>query len=179
LGEDFFGFKELGLDKEFGMISLSVCISCILLTKVPLRLLQGRMRAVINPSADGNQETAQQEHPELPPWEPITLESIEHEIGLIQNFLRERLGKAEQPYLIEDENLPIKQRPPKPRLPPTGKINTPRKRKDGPMAGGSAKKKKKTLTNKPPPPEPPPQLPTPPMAMIREEEGSDVESLFG
>lgn len=24
LGEDFFGFKELGLDKEFGMISLSV-----------------------------------------------------------------------------------------------------------------------------------------------------------
>jgi hypothetical protein len=24
LGEDFFGFKELGLDKEFGLISLSV-----------------------------------------------------------------------------------------------------------------------------------------------------------
>src|SRR5204863_4496349 len=25
LGEDFFGFRELGLDKEFDMISLSVC----------------------------------------------------------------------------------------------------------------------------------------------------------
>lgn len=34
LDEDFFGFKELGLDKEFGLSSLSV----------PLHLLQNRMR---------------------------------------------------------------------------------------------------------------------------------------
>ena len=33
LDEDFFGFKELGLDKEFGLMSLSV----------PLHLLQNRM----------------------------------------------------------------------------------------------------------------------------------------
>lgn len=35
LGEDFFGFKELGLDAEFGMASLSV----------PLHLLQNRMHS--------------------------------------------------------------------------------------------------------------------------------------
>lgn len=35
LGEDFFGFKELGLDSEFGMASLSV----------PLHLLQNRMHS--------------------------------------------------------------------------------------------------------------------------------------
>jgi len=33
IGEDFFGFKELGLDREFGLASLSV----------PLHLLQSRM----------------------------------------------------------------------------------------------------------------------------------------
>jgi hypothetical protein len=35
IGDDFFGFKELGLDKEFGLSSLSV----------PLHLLQGRMHS--------------------------------------------------------------------------------------------------------------------------------------
>ena len=35
LGEDFFGFKELGLDKEFGLAGLSV----------PLHLLQNRMHS--------------------------------------------------------------------------------------------------------------------------------------
>jgi len=145
---------------------------------VPLRLLQGRMCVVINPSGgDGGHETAQQEYPVPPLWEPVTLESIELEVGLIQQFLQDKLSKSEQPYLIEDENLPVKQRLAKPRLPPSGKISTPRKRKDVPSTSASAKKKKKS--NKPPPPEPPPQLPTPPMAMIREEEGSDVESLFG
>lgn len=42
IGDDFFGFKELGLDKEFGLSSLSV----------PLHLLQGRMRSTFqNPNA--------------------------------------------------------------------------------------------------------------------------------
>ena len=136
------------------------------------------MRAVINPVGDGSQEAAQTELVEPPPWEPVTAESIEFEIGLIQPFFKEKLAQSEQPYITEDENLPIKQRPMKPRLPPTGKINTPRKRKDAPAAGGSAKKKKKPT--KPAPAEPPTQLPTPPtMASIREEEASDIESLFG
>lgn len=161
------------------MISLGMLILRLYLQKVPLRLLQGRMRAAINPAGgEGGTEAAQKDLTEPPPWEPVTLESIEFEIGLIQNFLREKLNNSEEPYIIEDENLPIKQRPAKPRLPPTGKISTPRKRKEMPVVGGSAKKKKKS--NKSQPPEAPPaQLPTPPMAMIREEDGSDIESLFG
>jgi len=132
------------------------------------------MRAVINPVGDGTQETAQSELAEPPPWEPVIANS------LIHSYFREKLAQTDQPYAIEDENLPIKQRPVKPRLPPTGKINTPRKRKDAPVLGGSAKKKKKLgkpLAAEAPPPA---QLPTPPtMTSIREEEGSDIESLFG
>ena len=179
MGEDFFGFRELGLDKEFDMISLSVIPVFVSSNKkVPLRLLQGRMRAANNPTGgEGGHEAAQKDLVEPPPWSTVTLESIEFEIGLIQNFLREKLNNSEESYIVEDENLPMKQRLAKPRLPPTGKISTPRKRKDAPATGGSAKKKKKASKSQPP--EPPPQLPTPPMAMIREEDGSDVESLFG
>ena len=138
------------------------------------------MRAAINPAGgEGGQENVQKELVEPPPWEPITPDAIEFEITLIQQFFRDKLANSEEPYIVEDEQLPVKLRPAKPRLPPTGKINTPRKRKDVPMAGGSAKKKKKATTSKPNPPEPPPQLPTPPMASIREEDGSDIESLFG
>lgn len=38
IDEDFFGFKELGLDKEFGLSSLSV----------PLHLLQNRVHSLHN-----------------------------------------------------------------------------------------------------------------------------------
>lgn len=136
------------------------------------------MHAVINPAGgEGGTEAVNKELTEPPPWEPITEESIESEIGLIQHFLREKLIVSDQPYIVEDENLPMKQRPAKPRLPPTGKIITPRKRKDMPNLGGSAKKKKKPAKSAPT--ETATQLPTPPMASIREEDGSDVESLFG
>jgi len=136
------------------------------------------MRAVINPAGgEGGPETTNNELNEPPPWEPVTTESVESEIGLIQQFFREKLSLTDQSYVVEDENLPMKQRLAKPRLPPTGKIVTPRKRKDMPTMGGSAKKKKKP--NKDKPMEAPTQLPTPPMASIREEDGSDVESLFG
>ena len=138
------------------------------------------MRAIINPTGgDGANTAAQKELVEPSPWEPVTINSIESEIGLIQPFLREKLNKSDEGFLVEDENLPSKLRPAKPRLPPTGKINTPRKRKDPPVSGGSAKKKKKPTGNKPPSSDQPAQLPSPPMAVIREEDGSDIESLFG
>jgi len=151
------------------MISLSV----------PLHLLQGRIRTVINPAGGESTETSQRVHTEPPPWEPVTLESIELEIGLVQGFLREKLAASDESYIIEDENLPLKQRPAKPRLPPTGKIITPRKRKDMPLPSGSAKKKKRpNESKKPQQSEVPTQLPTPPMAIIPEAD-SDGESLFG
>src|ERR1700761_8297579 len=63
-------------------------------------------------------------------FEPVTMESLAGEIGLVQDFFANRfdtLSNADG-ALIEDEDLPPKQRFPKPRLPPTGKITSPRKR---------------------------------------------------
>ena len=134
------------------------------------------MRAAINPTSEGGQETVQKELPEPPLWEPMTSESIDFEIGLIHKFLRDKLSTSSEPYIIEDENLPVKLRPAKPRLPPTGKINTPRKRKEVPNTTSTSKKKKKVSGK----PEPVAQVSSPPtMAMIREEDASDIESLFG
>jgi len=131
------------------------------------------MRAAINPVGGEGGPAAQTEHPEPPPWDPVSADSIDAEIGLIRNFLRTKLTSSEGPYLTEDENLPLKQRPAKPRLPPTGKISTPRKRKEAPGPQGSAKKKKKGAVVAVVKPEVV-QNPTPP----REEDGSDNESLF-
>src|ERR1700761_1540655 len=63
-------------------------------------------------------------------FEPVTMESLAGEIGLVQDFFANRfdtLSNADG-ALIEDDDLPQKQRFPKPRLPPTGKISSPRKR---------------------------------------------------
>lgn len=59
----------------------------------------------------------------------------------MQNFFYAKLHASGEP-LVEDEDLPVKQRPPKPRLPPTGKISMPRKRPLQGQGGGSKKKKK-------------------------------------
>jgi transcriptional activator SPT7 len=140
-----------------------------------LRLLQGRMKNAINQTSEGDHEQILKEIPEPPPWDPMTSESIDFEIGLIHKFLQDKLSSSTEQYIIEDENLPIKLRPAKPRLPPTGKINTPRKRKEIPTNASNSKKKKKVGKV-----EPAQQVSSPiGMTIIREEDGSDVESLFG
>jgi transcriptional activator SPT7 len=137
------------------------------------------MRNAINPTGiEGGQETLQKELPEPPPWDPITSDSLDFEIGLLHNYFLDKLSSSTESFIIEDENLPIKLRPAKPRLPPTGKINTPRKRKDVPVQGSNAKKKKKGSGKTTV--EPVNLVSSPPvMAMIREEDASDIESLFG
>ena len=151
LEEDFFGFKELGLDKEFGLISLSV----------PLHLLQNRMHnayqaqnqrlvsshsthwMLTDPSSTAT--VAASIMPPPPPVPPVTMQSIVHEIGLAQAFFMEKLRKNSEQPLVEDDDLPVKQRLPKPRLPPTGKISSPRKkpaREPGPGKGHPRKKMK-------------------------------------
>ncbi len=132
IDEDFFGFKELGLDKEFGLASLSV----------PLHLLQTRVHSAHNANLTGGPgPTATTLFEPLPPLPPITIESVKDQIGLVQNFFLAKLHANNDEPLIEDEDLPVKQRFPKPRLPPTGKITSPRKR---PMKeqGGMKKKRK-------------------------------------
>ncbi|KAJ2110696.1 Transcriptional activator spt7, partial [Coemansia sp. RSA 922] len=82
LGEDFFGFKELGLDKEFGLEQLTV----------PERLWQGKSTAV---SADADLQVAPEEvlaHPKPEPWSPIT--TPHGQIGLLHQFLCEKLKAA-------------------------------------------------------------------------------------
>lgn len=82
-----------------------------------------------------------------PPFEPVTTENIRLEIGLVHEFFLKKLQANNNEALLEDDDLPIKQRFPKPRLPPTGKITSPRKRppKEVQLA---AKKKRKVEENK-------------------------------
>ncbi|KAI7834946.1 hypothetical protein BX661DRAFT_175819 [Kickxella alabastrina] len=81
LGDDFFGFKELGLDKEFGLESLSV----------PQRLWYARPPG----SADGAGLTPYQQqqealaHPQPKAWPP--LRTPRGQIGLLHPFICEKL----------------------------------------------------------------------------------------
>ncbi|KAL7619496.1 Transcriptional activator spt7 [Parahypoxylon ruwenzoriense] len=132
LGEDFFGFKELGLAGEMGgMLS------------VPLHLLQSRVRnqyQVQNPT-QGPSDTVLFE--DLPPTEPVTKENIQEQIGLVKNFFLAKLHANGDSPLVEDEDLPVKQRRPRPRLGATGKIVSPQKRP--PKEQNAINKKKKKL----------------------------------
>ncbi|KAJ2742059.1 Transcriptional activator spt7 [Coemansia sp. BCRC 34301] len=82
LGDDFFGFKELGLDKEFGLEQLTV----------PQRLWQGKSAAV---AADKDLLVAPEDvlaYPLPEPWSPI---STPHgQIGLLHPLLCEKLKAA-------------------------------------------------------------------------------------
>lgn len=155
LDEDFFGFKELGLDKEFGLATLSV----------PLHLLQNRMH-----NANQAQNPRYVSHaaiytshpystnyapsalssilpsalPPPAPLTPISTETLSSQIRLAHNFFLAKLhASTPNTPLVEDDDLPQKQRFPKPRLPPTGKISSPRKRpvrEQGPGKGHPRKK---------------------------------------
>ncbi|KAF2723423.1 hypothetical protein K431DRAFT_219906 [Polychaeton citri CBS 116435] len=119
LDEDFFGFKELGLDQEFGLESLSV----------PLHLLQNRMHSAYQAQNNNGAVSSSGILFETPPqYDAITVENLPRQIGLVQDFFRNKLRANRDQSLVEDEELPQKQRFPKPRLPPTGKISSPRKR---------------------------------------------------
>lgn len=132
LGEDFFGFKALGLDIEFGLPNMSV----------PLHLLQTRVRnqyQMQTQTVDG--ETVEQ-FDALSPLDAVNRENIQDQIGLVKNFFLAKLhANGDQP-LIEDEDLPVKQRKPRPRLGATGKIFTAQKRPPKEQIALAKKRKK-------------------------------------
>ncbi|KAI9779624.1 MAG: Transcriptional activator spt7 [Geoglossum umbratile] len=133
INEDFFGFKELGLDKEFGLSSFTV----------PLHLLQSRMHNHYQAQNTSNIPTLLSCFPTPPLFEPLMRQNIKNQVGLVQNFFLAKIhAQKDNEPLIEDEDLPQKQRFPKPRLPPTGKITSPRKRPAKEQGGGAKKKKK-------------------------------------
>ncbi|WPH00519.1 Hypothetical protein R9X50_00334800 [Acrodontium crateriforme] len=118
MGEDFFGFRELGLADELGLEALSV----------PFHLLQNRMHNAYQAQHQGPVSDNGIVFPQPAPYDPITIEMLPRQIGIIQDFFRAKLRTNHENPLVEDEDLPQKQRFPKPRLPPTGKISSPRKR---------------------------------------------------
>ena len=146
LDEDFFGFRELGLADEFGLESLSV----------PLHLLQNRLHTGYTSQNQGPVTNTGLIFPPPPPYEAITMDNLPNQIGLVQDFFRNKLRANHDEPLVEDEDLPQKQRFPKPRLPPTGKISSPRKRPIREQQQAAKKKRKleeesatKTLDSKP------------------------------
>lgn len=131
LGEDFFGFKALGLDKELGGAM-----------GVPFHLLQTRVR---NQYQSQTQTTGPDtadlfDGPET--LDPLDRENITDQIGLVKNFFLAKLhANGDQP-LVEDEDLPVKQRKPRPRLGATGKIVSAQKRPPKEQLALAKKKKK-------------------------------------
>ncbi|KAK4960382.1 Transcriptional activator spt7 [Elasticomyces elasticus] len=132
LDEDFFGFRELGLAAELGLESMSV----------PLHLLQNRMQNAFQAQHQGPVANAGFVFEPPQPYEPITSETLSNQVGIVQDFFRARLRANHEEALVEDEDLPQKQRFPKPRLPPTGKISSPRKRPIREQQQAAKKKRK-------------------------------------
>lgn len=132
LGEDFFGFKELGLAGELGGV-----------LSVPLHLLQSRVRNQYQAQNQAQGQTDAVLFEDLPLQESVTKENIQEQIGLVKNFFLAKLhANGDQP-LVEDKDLPVKQRRPQPRLGATGKIVSPQKRP--PKEQNAINKKKKKL----------------------------------
>lgn len=131
LGEDFFGFRALGLDSELGGA-----------LAVPFHLLQTRVRSQYQMQTQSTDATTTDLLESLPPLEPATTENIHSQIGLVKNFFLAKLhANGDQP-LVEDEDLPVKQRKPRPRLGATGKIVSAQKRPPKEQLALAKKKKK-------------------------------------
>ncbi|KAI5199227.1 hypothetical protein E4T39_06350 [Aureobasidium subglaciale] len=135
--EDFFGFKELGLADEFGLESLSV----------PLHLLQNRMHSAYQANHTSLITSSGIVFPVPTPYDPISTDNLPSQIGLVQDFFATKLAANQGRPLVDDEDLPTKQRFPRPRLPPTGKISSPRKRPIREQQQ-AAKKRRKLEENK-------------------------------
>jgi transcriptional activator SPT7 len=142
LGEDFFGFKELGLMKELGLDTLTV----------PFHILHGRL----NMAANQNQTAAvdgEKIFKEPSRWPKVNVDNVDDIVGLARNFFRKRLTENGDRPLLEDYELPPKQRPGygRARVPASGKIGENAKSgasplKKMPVNKGAGKKQQGTGT---------------------------------
>ena len=109
---------------------------------MPLHLLQNRMHNIYHTQNPGPAINTGLVFPPPATYESVTVDNLPNQIGLIQDYFRTKLrGNHDEP-LVEDEELPQKQRFPKPRLPPTGKISSPRKRPIREQQQAAKKKRK-------------------------------------
>ncbi|TKY88787.1 hypothetical protein EX895_002418 [Sporisorium graminicola] len=88
LGDDYFGFRELGLDRELGMSGLTV----------PTRLFYGRARNAGNALAARGGAVKENVLPYPPPPEPVPLvaAAIGAQIGLMQSFYSDKMREHRQ-----------------------------------------------------------------------------------
>jgi transcriptional activator SPT7 len=111
IGDDFFGFRELGLDKELGLLTSSV----------PFHLLQAKLSASFNQQSDLPVITDKSH--QVPDYPPMDMQAAQMQIGLLRPFFIARLeASPKSDVLLEGDKLPPKQRNIRPKLPPTGKI---------------------------------------------------------
>lgn len=124
IGDDFFGFRELGLDKELGALG----------TTVPFHLLQSRLAS--SNKLQLNEQVSKEFAEQVPDYLPINRQAATKQLSILQPFFLARLdlnGASTQvpkhdnaneleTVLLEAERLPPKQRNTRPKLPPTGKI---------------------------------------------------------
>ncbi|RHZ76124.1 hypothetical protein Glove_203g56 [Diversispora epigaea] len=124
LGDDFFGFRELGLGSLV----------------IPQRLFLGtnKPKPQIKKTNEETRKKSRYEPP--PPWEPIN--DPDSQIGLLREFFRNNMEESGG-KLIEDEFLPVKQRNQRPKVPPTGKIPPQSKRLLKPQLTAAALLEKK------------------------------------
>ncbi|KAF9902075.1 Transcriptional activator spt7, partial [Lobosporangium transversale] len=117
LGDDFFGFREMGIDREVGLSSLAI----------PARIWYGGIKNIpYRPGIHGigpnkGKDPAKQElpYPPPPPFTPLT--DPTETIGLLHPFFKKRM--EELGSLLEDEFMPVSRRVAmRPKIPPTGKI---------------------------------------------------------
>ncbi|KAF7724387.1 Transcriptional activator spt7 [Apophysomyces ossiformis] len=138
LGEDFFGFKELGLDKEYNVTAFSI----------PSRLWFGKSKQK-EESIKTENKGVEPLYKYPPPAAFTPIGSERDVIGLLRPFFRKKLGESPQ-GLVEDEYLPNRYRN-RPRYPPANKTSAAGRRRtgrDGAASGssglpGSEKKSKR------------------------------------
>jgi transcriptional activator SPT7 len=109
---------------------------------VPFHLLQTRVRSQYQMQTQVTDSTTADLFEPPPPLEPVTKENIRDQIALVKNFfLAKLIANGDQP-LVEDEDLPVKQKKPRPRLGASGKIVSAQKRPPKEQLALAKKKKK-------------------------------------
>ncbi|KAI9496603.1 hypothetical protein BDB00DRAFT_807985 [Zychaea mexicana] len=142
-GEDYFGFKELGLDRELNIDAFSI----------PPRLWFGGNKEKAQSSKSSSKEPVLK-YPPPPPFSAITSEK--QLIGLLQPVFQKKLSESTG-SLVEDEYVPNRHRN-RPRYPPTNKTMSNRKKplKDSGInsassgAAGAGGENRKTKRKRPP-----------------------------
>ncbi|VDB88911.1 unnamed protein product [Peniophora sp. CBMAI 1063] len=86
LGEDFLGFRELGIASEFNLQS----------NRIPAKLLK-RRRAAAEKDKDKKDGPPPLPYPLPEPFEPLATGEIEEQIGLLQGFYQEKVARLMGP----------------------------------------------------------------------------------